>query len=433
MHRKKLTPCQIRNLMVTALLSFILAMPLLSQPLGLASAWNDPTAKTDDNMDTDEDATLSAGYALAPLDQFDAGAELYNRGLQENGTTTATLTDPTADSYDPSVNGPYDDDYDEDDAGAATGETGEPATDASPAATEPTDPPYAAVDYVLYISANTLNLRAGPSTDSEIVAQLKFGDKVQCQGENADWMQVLYQDTVGYLKTEYTSKTMVFESVKETVYVDANKLNLRSEPSTSAEILDTLKNEAKLTRLGIGDGWSKVKTSGGTVGYVASDYLTKTAPVVVTKTTKSSKSTGSSAPATRDGPTYSGSVGQVVDLAYSALGVHYVHGGSSMSGFDCSGFVSWVYRQIGITVPRSTSGYYNIGTGVSYSDLRAGDIICMDTRSSDGKTSITHVGIYVGNGNMIHASSRLDRVDLRSVSNYLSWGVKLITIRRILD
>jgi cell wall-associated NlpC family hydrolase len=164
-----------------------------------------------------------------------------------------------------------------------------------------------------------------------------------------------------------------------------------------------------------------VKTSTGKTGYVSSQYLTRTGPA---------KSSGSAA--TSGGSTAVNSSGNaIVDLAYKALGVRYVRGSSSMSGFDCSGLTSWVYRQVGISVPRSTSGYYTIGESAALADIQLGDIICMDTRRHDGKTSITHVGIYVGNGNMIHASSTNHRVVLQNLSQYLGWGVKLITIRRI--
>ena len=65
--------------------------------------------------------------------------------------------------------------------------------------------------------------------------------------------------------------------------------------------------------------------------------------------------------------------------------------------------------------------------------MKVGDIICMDTRRRDGKTSITHVGIYVGGGMMIHASSSKGKMVLQNVSQYLGWGVKLITIRRLIS
>jgi cell wall-associated NlpC family hydrolase len=409
------------------MLSLLFMAPMLALPLGFGA---DAPAAVPQQEPAE---TQSYAPQISADDDWEISFEdewlVFSRSLNEYLKPSSTdpgadepgLTEPFNADYDPDEDPmPVDPDPDEDPLPA------DPDPDEAPGdpdlGEDPIEPdPYVStpVDYVLYISANSLNLRAGPSLDSEIVAKLKFGDKVRCQGENAEWMQVLSGDTVGYLKTEYTSRTMVFQSVSETVYVKSNTLNLRSGPSTNDGILQALKKNDKLTRTGIGDGWSRVKTTAGKVGYVASDYLTKTAPYVapIVKT--------------GTGTTYSGDAGRIVELAYSALGVKYVSGGASMSGFDCSGLTSWAYKQIGITIPRSTSGYYSAGVGVSYANIKPGDILCMDTRSSDGITSITHVGIYIGK--MIHASSRLGKVVIQDVKQYLSWGVKLITVRRFLN
>lgn len=395
MPKFKLNPRQIRNLMVTVLLSFVVALPLLSQPLGLSFAWNYPTVDAD--ADTGSEGLEDTSYTLEPVDTIDNAGQLFNRSkdlIEMTTETTPAILDD--EEVDPSDTEP-----------AETTET----------VTEPTDPPYVAVDYILYISANSLNLRAEPSTDAEILAELEFGDKVSCTGENDQWMQVTYEGKSGYVKTEYTSKTMVFESVKQTVYVSSSKLNLRESPTTSSDVLVSLSHLQKLTRTGIGDGWSKVKTSTGKVGYVASQYVTTKAPSV------SSGTTVGNAPANSSG-------NRIVDLAQSALGVRYVFGSASMNGFDCSGLVYWCYRQIGVTVPRTSTSFSKAGIAISYSDIQPGDILCMDTRRSDGITSITHVGIYVGGGKMIHASSTKGKVVVQDVSQYLKWGIKLITVRR---
>ena len=83
-------------------------------------------------------------------------------------------------------------------------------------------------------------------------------------------------------------------------------------------------------------------------------------------------------------------------------------------------------------MPRSSRDYASFGTKVSLSNIKAGDVVAMDTRSGDGKTMITHVGLYIGGGEMIHASSSLGKVVRTSLSRYLGYSsVKLITIRRI--
>jgi len=146
-----------------------------------------------------------------------------------------------------------------------------------PAVTEPVAEVlvFTEVDYALYVKARSLNLRSEPTTDSEILYKLGSGTKVACEGENEQWMKVRYNGELGYLKTEYTSKTMYFRPVKETVYVKSSNLNLRSGPSTDDEVLDKLHKNTALTRTGIGDEWSKVVTSNGLTGYVYSSYITK--------------------------------------------------------------------------------------------------------------------------------------------------------------
>jgi cell wall-associated NlpC family hydrolase len=413
MHHFQKTPRHVRSLLVVSLLSLAICLPLLSQPFGWSSAWKTTVAGSEEATNSYID---SVDYFLnhEPTYGLDFEDDIYSRSYNGSNIKPEDI-DPTdvegefTDETENFTDLPY--------FYILTPEYG--TIDLSPAV----EPVYTPADYTLYINANTLNLRAEPSTESAVIKKLEFGDKVTCIGENNEWMLVQCGDATGYVKTEYTSKTMVFESVKQTVYVSASKLNLRKEPSTESDdnIITVLTPMQKLTRTGIGDGWSRVRTSSGKTGYVVSKYLTTQGPV--------SKGTGT--PSGIEGPTYPGDAGQIVKLAYDALGVRYVHCGSSMSGFDCSGLVSWLYRQIGITLPRSTSGYYSVGKEVSLSDVQPGDVICMDTRTRDGKTSITHVGVYVGNGLMIHASSTKGRVVLADLSNYLKY-CKLICIRRVL-
>lgn len=421
MQSRKLNSREVRSILVVTLSTVVLSTAMLIQPLGLATGWSDPPDVTEKPEDTAA-VTDTSTFPFDPIDYFEFDPEFFSRSQQGYAgdpvqTAIPTTSDDFTGDYDPNDDDqPIPDDYN-------------PVDDDEPEILEPIIKPkglvYTEAEYILYIKANTLNLRAGPSTDTTVVATLKFGDQVICEGENDEWMKVRYDGQLGFLKTEYTSKTMVFRSVSETVYVSSSTLRLRAGPSVNEEILLTLSKNNKLTRTGIGDGWSRVKTASGKTGYVASEYLTKTAPVVRTSTSSGSSS-GS-------GVLYSGDAGRIVELAYKALGVRYVWGSESMSGMDCTGLTYWAYRQIGISVPRSTSGYYSAGVGVSYANIRPGDVIGWDAHPRDGRTTMTHVGIYVGNGKMIHASSRLGKVVLQSVSEYQSWGCKILTIRRFIS
>ena len=118
----------------------------------------------------------------------------------------------------------------------------------------------------------------------------------------------------------------------------------------------------------------------------------------------------------RGNTTVSATGNSIVDYAYQFLGTPYVWGGTSPSGFDCSGFTQYVFRNAaGVSLPRTTYEQINVGTPVAYSDLQPGDLVFPHTG---------HVGIYVGNGQMIHAPSTGDVIKVSSV-------YKFYTARRV--
>jgi len=134
---------------------------------------------------------------------------------------------------------------------------------------------------------------------------------------------------------------------------------------------------------------------------------------------------------TYTGPNVASSVDttSVVTAAYSYVGYRYTPGGASPeTGFDCSGFVYYLYGLFGKTVGRSTSDIIYSGTGVSMENMSAGDIIVWSTYSNNMPT---HVALYVGDGMMIHAANSNDGVILSSVSNWASWGAHIVAIRRV--
>jgi peptidoglycan DL-endopeptidase CwlO len=104
--------------------------------------------------------------------------------------------------------------------------------------------------------------------------------------------------------------------------------------------------------------------------------------------------------------------GGVVGIAMQYLGVPYVWGGSSPRGFDCSGLVSYVFAQIGVSMPHSSYAQFGMGTPVSISQLQPGDLVFF--------TGASHVGIYIGGGQFIHAPHTGDVVKISSLSGYYS-------------
>jgi cell wall-associated NlpC family hydrolase len=165
--------------------------------------------------------------------------------------------------------------------------------------------------------------------------------------------------------------------------------------------------------IGINEGWYKVKHDGKT-GYLRSDLM----DIIGGYSTSSS--------ARVSAPTETGNA--LVDFALQYLGYSYVYGGASpSSGFDCSGFTSYVYKNFGYSLTRNATGQYrDNGVVVSKSELVPGDLVFFDA----GTGKITHVGIYIGGGEFVHASSARVGVVVSSLdsSYYLNgwYGAKRV-------
>ena len=143
----------------------------------------------------------------------------------------------------------------------------------------------------------------------------------------------------------------------------------------------------------------------------------------------SNETTSTPAPAPAPKPTpapappVSSASGQaVLDYAYRFLGTPYVWGGTTPSGFDCSGFTQYVYRHFGVNLPRVSRAQGSYGTKVSYSNLQAGDLVFF------GSGGISHVGIYIGGGNMIHSPRPGKSVEISTMRYH-----NFITARRVLN
>jgi N-acetylmuramoyl-L-alanine amidase len=193
-----------------------------------------------------------------------------------------------------------------------------------------------------------------------------------------------------------------------TGYITAENVNLRSGPGLSSNIITTLNTGVKLVVLSVTGDWSKVKVPEGKYGWVKSGYIGDKAPQPVKKSIaakqKSSSSKSSSTKSTTVKKSSTPSKGQqLVAYAKKYIGVGYVYGGESPSGFDCSGFVKYVYNKLGISIERVAASQATQGRKVSKSELKPGDLVFFDTNG--GHDYINHVGMYIGGGQFIQASS----------------------------
>ena len=121
------------------------------------------------------------------------------------------------------------------------------------------------------------------------------------------------------------------------------------------------------------------------------------------------------------------SSGTLVSKAKSLLGTPYKFGGTTKKGFDCSGFLNYVFKSENVSLPRTASGMYQQGTPVSRSALRTGDLVFFKTSRSGG---ISHAGMYIGNGKFVHSASSRG-VSISSINDKYYWGSRYAGARRV--
>ena len=125
-------------------------------------------------------------------------------------------------------------------------------------------------------------------------------------------------------------------------------------------------------------------------------------------------------------PTQTSKASAIIATAKQYIGVKYVYGGTTPSGFDCSGFVQYVFAKNGISLPRVSRDQYQVGTSVSYSNLQAGDLVFFSLAKNG---VVGHMGIYVGNGQFINASSSKG-VTIYTLGSY--WQSAYVGAKRVL-
>ena len=213
------------------------------------------------------------------------------------------------------------------------------------------------------------------------------------------------KDETGTTSKEETSGDTTY-SDSTTKYVNASSIYVRSEPSTSSEIVTTLIKNTDVIVTGENGDWYKVKF-GSYTGYIYKELLSDTKQET---TNRSSSEVNRTATAEQSNSTTivqtinTTSKGEeIVAYAKQYLNCPYVYGASGPSTFDCSGFTMYVYKHFGINLSHSATAQSKCGTYVEKENLQPGDLVCfLDYETMDG---IGHCGIYIGDGNFIHASS----------------------------
>ena len=275
--------------------------------------------------------------------------------------------------------------------------------------------------YKATVNTDSLNMRKGAGTSYSVITKLSKGTVVDVlESASNGWKKVKTSNgTTGWVSGSYLTTGVVEypstgNSTSQTSYkatVTADSLNVRKGAGTSYSIVTKLSKGTVVDVLeSASNGWKKIKTSNGTTGWVSGSYLAN--GVVEQPSTPSTNK-----------------VQAVIDLAHKQLGKPYVWGAEGPNSFDCSGLIYYVYKNAaGITLPRTSSAQYSAGVAVSRSNLKAGDLIFSST---DGTGNITHVAIYVGDGQMIHAPRTGKNVEKVSINNSY-WNKAYVGARRVL-
>lgn len=339
-------------------------------------------------------------------------------------------------------------------------------------------------------NASMLNMRGAPNTSTKVIDQIPNGSKVDIIETANGWHKITYNGKIGWVYSTYititetvksavvdetltatlnespssnnnsatndssssnsatndsssnqvidetilqaiqkaASEKTVEDTVVKTGIVNASVLNVRGGAGVSYGIVEKLPNGAKVNIVNEKDNWYQIKLANGSTGWVSGSYI-------IDNTAIASRG-GIAEDATLTPPensNVSGIRSQVVEYAKTLQGVRYVYGGNSPSqGFDCSGFVKYVFNHFGVSLERVAANQSTQGTWVAKADLLPGDMVFFDTNG--GHNYVNHAGIYIGEGKFIHASS--GNSNRRVVISDLSSGFyanSYMTGRRVLN
>ena len=300
------------------------------------------------------------------------------------------------------------------------------------------------------LTYGTLNVYDTPSEDGNIIDTLTKCESVKVTESTDGWYKVAYgQGQSGYVskahvtdsKAEADYAAMHFDNYKRAVVkTDGSDVNIRASASKNSSIIGQLKNGTEIVLLYDENGYTKIYYGADMdAGFVVSECIELTNTWIPksevssiqtaaaqrreaeakARAEKAAKEKAAKAKAKKSEstgayttPATSSKGGSIVANARKYLGVRYVYGGTTPKGFDCSGLVQYVCKAVGISVNRTAASQFSNGRAVNKSDLQPGDLVFFAKSKR-----ISHVGIYIGGGQMIHAPHTGDVVRVASINS----------------
>lgn len=219
-------------------------------------------------------------------------------------------------------------------------------------------------------------------------------------------------------------------SDKKIGYINSESVNFRKKADKASDVIDVLEINTQVNILSEEKGWYKVEVN-GVQGYVAPALVSdEKTPVTSSRSMAGPREQGEDTNSNQNiGNAKKAKQQEIVKFAKSFLGAKYVYGGSSPKGFDCSGFVQYVYKHFGYSVSRSSSAQAKDGVAVDKANLEPGDIVIF--KAYNDYSRIGHVGIYIGENSFIHADDESTGVIITSLSKG-KYPQRFITGRRII-
>lgn len=295
------------------------------------------------------------------------------------------------------------------------------------------------VGKALVVIADNVNIRAEADVNSDRVGIISSGGIMDVQEKGEEWSLISSGNCTGYIKNEFIAfgddaAAYAAANLDKVAVINASSLRLRAAESEDSECLTLLPEGERYHILSQGNEWTKVEVDATLSGYVKNEfiylsYATVTAMTVAEEDANSNQdqsqddsdnsdsnntddgtNSESPEPADTQEPTteapadvpVSGVGTDVANYALQFVGNPYVYGGTSLTnGADCSGFAMKIYENFGYSIPRTADVQANAGVEVSLTALAPGDLVFYD----HGSGSIQHVGIYIGNGQIVHASN----------------------------